>query len=116
MSLGGIAIWPPSQYVMQSFGLLREIEKIGAYMPEPSYRNQDNAILAEPSNEFSRKFPVLCFQRDSLCEILMKECNDLAIPILTNTHVTGFELVGHKVAISVWQLVISLKSDHTIFF
>jgi 2-polyprenyl-6-methoxyphenol hydroxylase-like FAD-dependent oxidoreductase len=50
------------------------LEKIGGYMPPPSYRDVSGHILAAPTPDFPDKFPILCLRRDHLLKVLHDGC------------------------------------------
>jgi len=68
---GGIGLWPPSQSVLRNIPNYKKlIEQYGHPMPPPSYRDSQGKILARPSDDFARRFPVQCINRDNLINML----------------------------------------------
>lgn len=70
---GGIGIWPPSQSVLNHLLTYQNfINEFGYLMPPSSYRNADGKILAEPHEDFEKKFPVQCLNRHDLINLLFE--------------------------------------------
>ena len=91
---GGIGLWPPSLFVLHQLGVLQRLEREGAYMPSPSYRDIQGRLLAQPSPNFSERFPVLCLERAALLRHLLEECERLGIEVLSGCSLENFELSG----------------------
>lgn len=96
---GGIGIWPPGQSVLHNIPEYAHfIDKFGFYMPFPAYRDANGKILANPTDSFSKRFPVLCLNRDDLTSFLRAGLKNSQVRFV-NSAVHKYERAGEKLLI-----------------
>jgi 2-polyprenyl-6-methoxyphenol hydroxylase-like FAD-dependent oxidoreductase len=69
----GIGLWPNSLACLDLLGAKSDLEKLGSYMPRPSYRDKLGRPLALAPPSFPSTFPVLCLHRDRLQRVLFEK-------------------------------------------
>lgn len=81
---GGLGLWPPSQQVLEQIDALAALRERGRFMSRPAYCNRHGRILAEPSQNFPTRFPILCVERSALLDVLMARCASEGVEVLAN--------------------------------
>lgn len=87
---GGLGLWPPSQQVMDKIGALAALQQHGRYMPAAAYCTHRGQILAQPSQAFSTRFPILCVERSVLLEVLLARCASEGVEIIREATFESF--------------------------
>lgn len=98
---GGLGLWPPSQQVLAQIGALAALQTRGRYMPAPAYCDRGGRILAEPSQHFTTRFPILCVARSALLDVLMARCASEGVEIITEADCESLSVCDRTLRVDV---------------
>lgn len=102
MESSGIALWPPSQFILKNIPQYQKtIEQIAYSMPLPSYRDSRGRILATASKTFNERFPVQCLNRADLLKMLSDGLENRAeVEFVRSEKINEYQRRSNKIIIS----------------